>query len=67
MQGIDDAPTRPGHGWRAFLAGQATTILAAGFFHARTVFLRRLYVLFFAGAPAACIWPGSPPTSRRRG
>jgi putative transposase len=47
--GIDPAPRRAGQTWRAFLAGQATTILAAGFFHAGTVFLRRLHVLFFLG------------------
>jgi hypothetical protein len=43
--GIDPAPTRSGQTWRAFLAGQARTILAVDFFHVDTVFLRRLYVL----------------------
>jgi hypothetical protein len=43
---IDLAPMRSGQTGRAFLAGQATTILAADFFHVDTVFLRRLYVFF---------------------
>jgi hypothetical protein len=45
--GIDPAPRRAGETWRAFLAGQPKTILAADSFHVDTVFLHRLCVLFF--------------------
>jgi putative transposase len=45
--GIDPAPTRSRQAWRAFLEAPAKTILAADFFHAGTVFLRRVYVLVF--------------------
>ena len=44
--GLDPAPTRSGQTWRAFLGAPAKTIIATGFFHAGTVFLRRLHVLF---------------------
>jgi hypothetical protein len=45
--GIDPAPRRSRQTWRAFLDAHTKTIPAAGFFHVDTVFLRRLYVLFF--------------------
>ena len=44
--GIDPAPQRAAATWRQFLSAQAKTIAAVNFFHAGTVFLCRLYVLF---------------------
>jgi putative transposase len=66
--GVDPAPRRSGQTLRAFLAGQATTILATDFFHVDTVLLRRLYVLFvIEHGTGACTWPESPPILKVRG
>jgi putative transposase len=45
--GIDPAPRRSGPTWKQFLTAQAHTILACDFFTVDTVFLKRIYVLFF--------------------
>jgi transposase InsO family protein len=45
--GIDPSPERTGPRWGEFLKAQAATMLACDFFTVDTVFLRRLYVLFF--------------------
>jgi transposase InsO family protein len=45
--GIDPAPRRSGPTWRQFLTAQAHTILSCDFFTVDTVFLKRVYVLFF--------------------
>ena len=73
--GIDPAPQRTAASWKQFLSAQAKTITAAGFFHAGTVFLRRLCALFviehhnrrvhLAGA-LATPQSSSPPSSHAR-
>jgi putative transposase len=45
--GVDPAPRRAGPTWKQFLAAQAHAMLACDFFTVDTVFLTRIYVLFF--------------------
>jgi putative transposase len=45
--GVDPAPRRSGPTWKQFLTTQAHAMLACDFFTVDTVFLKRVYVLFF--------------------
>jgi hypothetical protein len=45
--GVDPAPRRSGPTWRQFLTAQARSMIACDFFTVDTVFLKRIYVLFF--------------------
>ena len=45
--GVRPAPERAPSSWRAFLRAQAASVLACAFLTVGTVFLQRIYVLFF--------------------
>jgi putative transposase len=45
--GIQPAPQRTHSSWRAFLRAQAASMLACDFLTVETIFLQRIYVLFF--------------------
>lgn len=56
-QGIKPAPRRSSSTtWRAFLRSQAVGIVACPFFSVDTVFLTRLYVLFFIEVGTRRVW-----------
>jgi hypothetical protein len=51
---------RRGPSWREFLRAQANSIIAVDFFTVNTVWLQRLYVLFFIDSvPAVFTWPAA--------
>jgi putative transposase len=45
--GLQPAPQRTHSSWRAFLRAQAASMLACDFLTVETIFLQRIYVLFF--------------------
>jgi putative transposase len=65
---LGPAGKRPSGTWREFLHAQAASVIAVDFFTVDTVWLQRLYVLFFIEiAIAACTWPGAQPIPMRIG
>jgi putative transposase len=60
--GVDPAPRRAGLTWRQFLTAQARSMIACDFFTVDTVFLKRLYVLFFVELATR---PGTPGRRHR--
>jgi hypothetical protein len=59
--GVGPAPRRSATTWRAFLRQQAAGIVACDFFTVDTVWLRRLYVLFFIHHGTRRVFVFPPP------
>jgi putative transposase len=55
-RGILPAPRRAATTWLAFLRSEASAIVACDFFTVDTVWLRRLYVLFFIEVGSRRVW-----------
>ena len=56
LHGLDPTPRRRATTWRQFMRQQAACIIACDFFTVDTVFLRRIYVLFFIGVGSRRVW-----------
>ena len=66
--GIGPVSTRRGISWREFLRIHRQQVLAVDFFTVDTIWLQRLYVLFFIERGVAeCIWPVVRHRRRRLG
>src|SRR5213076_1190946 len=50
--GLQPAPQRTHSSWRAFVRAQAASMLACDFLTVETIFLQRIYVLFFISLAA---------------
>ena len=52
--GLQPAPQRAHSSWRVFLRAQAASMIACDFRTVETIFLRRIYVLFFISLQKPC-------------
>jgi putative transposase len=65
-QGIEPAPRRAELSWSEFLRAQASVIVACDFLTVDTLWLRRLYVLFFIELGSRRVEGGGCPTTLTR-